>query len=300
MPYRNIFIANRASLRIKNGQLIITNDEDTFSFPTEDIRSVVIDNTLSTISVGAINKLAEDGVCVIVCNEKHMPSCKLLPISSYHRMNKRITLQFDQSKPKLKRLWQKIVTAKIENQAECLRLNCIQTYEDLRSIAKTVQSGDVTNREGYAANLYFKALFDKGFTRDEENDINAALNYGYAIIRSYIAKTVVCEGLEPSIGIHHRNELNRFNLADDLIEPFRPAVDLYVYENFKRMESEFNSFQKAQLVKLLNCKTIMDGKNCSLAHAAELLVQSLVCAFEKEEADLKLPTIVHTDYFTYD
>ena len=100
-------------------------------------------------------------------------------------------------------------------------------------------------------------MFGSDFTREKENEVNAALNYGYAIIRSYIAKTLICEGLEPSLGIHHKNQLNSFNLADDIIEPFRPVVDNYVYNNYKDWGNEFYTFQKAELVRLLNCKTIV-------------------------------------------
>ena len=208
MPFRNIFVENKASMRLKNNQLVVENDIDIFSFPIEDIKSIVIDNQYTTLSAKLVSSLAEEGVCLIITNDKHMPSCGLVPIASYHRLNKRINLQFNQSKPKLKRIWQSIAIAKIENQAECLRLNKIEGWEKVLNISKAVLSGDSTNREGYAANLYFKMLFGSDFTRDKENAINAALNYGYSIIRSYISKTIICEGLEPSLGIHHKNQLN--------------------------------------------------------------------------------------------
>lgn len=299
MPYRNIFIENEAAMKIKNNQLIIDNG-NVYSFPVEDIRSIVIDNQQTTLSAKLISSLADEGVCVIITNDKHIPSCELVPVATYHRLIKRINIQFSQSKPKLKRIWQKIVVSKIENQAVCLRINKIDEDEKLLSLSKSVLSGDSSNREGYAASIYFKLLFGKGFTREQENSVNAALNYGYAIIRSFIAKTIICEGLEPSLGIHHKNQLNQFNLADDVIEPFRPVVDNFVYQNYKDMCEEFNSFQKAELVRLLNCKIIVDDKYCSLSHAVELMIQSIVYSFEHEEINLKLPRIVNTDYFDYD
>ena len=247
-----------------------------------------------------MTKLADEGVCLIICDDKHIPSCELLPIGSYCRMNKRINLQFSQSKPKLKRIWQKIVQTKINNQAKCLEINSIEESKTLFAISKNVSSGDSTNREGYAARLYFKLLFGKEFTRDSENHINAALNYGYAILRSFIAKTVIAYGLEPSFGIHHKSQLNQFNLADDIIEPYRPIVDNFVYQNYINCEGTFSTAQKAELQLLLNSATVIDDNRHSVANAIELTVQSIISSFENEDIKLKLPDIIDTSYFNYD
>lgn len=299
MAYRNIFVANEVKMKLKNNQLIISNGDE-LSFPIEDIRSIVIDNHYSTLTSKLISKLADDGVCLIICDEKHIPSCELLPIGAYCRMNKRINLQFSQSKPKLKKIWQQIVQSKINNQAKCLELNSVNELNLLFGIAKNVASGDTTNREGYAARLYFKALFGKEFTRNDENNINAALNYGYAIVRSYIAKTLVTYGLEGSLGIHHKSQLNQFNLADDIIEPYRPIIDNYVYQNFNANTEELSTHHKAQLQLLLNSATVIDGTRHSVANAIELTVQSLIYSFENDKAALKLPKLSEISYFNYD
>lgn len=299
MAYRNIFISNEAKLRLRNKQLIVDNGEE-LSFPIEDIRSIVIDNAYTTLSAKLISKLSEDGVCVIVCDDRHTPSAVMMPIGVYCRVNKRVTLQFEQSKPKLKRIWQEIVKAKINNQARCLELNSVPKSEELYSMAKAVASGDSTNREGYAARVYFRSMFGNDFTRDDENRINAALNYGYAVFRSYISKTLVAYGLEPSIGIHHKNQLNAFNLADDIIEPFRPIVDNYVLKNYREWGEGFLTAQKADIVLLLNCAVTVDGKRHSAANAAELTVQSVISSFENDEVKLKLPVLNELSYFDYD
>lgn len=299
MAYRNIFISNEAKLRLRNKQLIVDNGEE-LSFPIEDIRSIVIDNAYTTLSAKLISKLSEDGVCIIVCDDRHTPSAAMMPIGVYCRVNKRVTLQFEQSKPKLKRIWQEIVKAKINNQARCLELNSVPKSEELYSMAKAVVSGDSTNREGYAARVYFRSMFGNDFTRDDENRINAALNYGYAVFRSFIAKTLVAYGLEPSIGIHHKNQLNAFNLADDIIEPFRPIVDNYVLKNYLEWGEGFLTAQKADMVLLLNCAVTVGGKRHSAANAAELTVQSVISSFENDEVKLKLPVLNELSYFDYD
>lgn len=299
MPYRNIFIANKASLKLKNNQLIVFNGNE-FSFPVEDIKSIVIDSEQTTISARLISFLAENGVCLIICDDKHMPNSQLVPMSVFCRVNKRINLQISQTAPKLKRIWQMIVSAKIENQAKCLEFNDKEQKDLLFSIAKSVKSGDSTNREGYAASLYFKALFGKDFTRSDENNVNAALNYGYSILRAYIAKTVVSYGLEPSLGIYHKNQLNAFNLADDIIEPFRPVVDLYVYQNYKNWNDNFSTPQKAELQLLLNSVCKIGNDNCSVSRAIDVLVQSIISSYENEKTELKTPTLCITSFFDYE
>lgn len=299
MAYRNIFIANQATLKLKNQQLVVNNGEE-FVFPVEDIRCIVIDNALTTISARLISFLAENGVCLIISDSKHMPSAQLVPIGTYCRVNKRIILQLSQTKPVLKRIWQQIVVAKIQNQSACLKFNNKQESEKLSNIAKSVLSGDSNNREGYAANLYFKSLFGKDFTRSQDNEVNAALNYGYAIIRAFISKTLISYGFEPSIGIHHKSQLNAYCLADDLIEPFRPIVDLYVSQNYTAWDGKFSTAQKGELLRLLNSVSLVDGERYSVAYAIELLIQSIISSYENGEIILKLPTLIETSYFDYD
>lgn len=190
--------------------------------------------------------------------------------------------------------------AKINNQAKCLELNEIDEAQTLYPISKSVASGDTTNREGYAARLYFKSLFGDDFKRDDETGINAALNYGYAILRSFIAKTIVAYGLEPSLGIHHKSQLNQFNLADDIIEPYRPIIDNFVYQNYVDWGEEFFTPQKAELQLLLNCAIEIDGNRHSVANAIELTIQSIIFSFENEEIALKLPNLIDISYFNYD
>lgn len=296
MPYRNVFITNSSKLSLKNNQLLVNNG-DVFVFPIEDIRSVVIENQQTLLTSALISKLSSSGVCVIICDEKHLPSSVLIPINSFSTPRDRIELQISQSLPFKKRLWQSIVVSKIKNQSKCLEFVGVDNKK-ISAIASSVTSGDVTNREGYAANIYFKMLFGKNFTREQENTINIALNYGYSILRSFIARTITVYGLEPVFGIHHSNKYNAFNLADDIIEPFRPVVDLYVYYNIN--SQEFGTFQKGELVRLINAVIVSGDEKHSVAFAIERMVQSLVLSFEKKEDLLKLPQLLKTDYFDYD
>lgn len=298
MAYRNIFIANTAKLSTKNEQLIVDNGES-FSFPIEDIRCVLIEDYHSTVSTALISKFAEAGVTLLVCNDRHIPTAALNPINIYSRQLKQIKLQFDSSLPFRKRLWQQIVNAKILNQAKCLEINGISGYEELTIMTKDIKSGDPANVEGRAAAFYFKRLFGSDFRRTEETPLNAALNYGYAVIRAVICRTICLYGFEPSLGIHHCSELNNFNLADDLIEPFRPFVDSVV----KKTLFDYNVFDtrdKAELVRSLNATMLIKGKKFSIANAIEAVVQSYAECLNTGKTYIILPVLTELSYIGYE
>lgn len=294
MPYRNIFIANTAQLTAKNEQLVVENGE-TFSFPLEDIRCVLIEDFRTSISTALLSKFAEHGVTLLICNQKHLPTAMLCPINGYSRQLKQIRLQMLQTLPSKKNLWQQIVRKKIKNQAACLTILDKEGGEALQNLANSVNSGDPANVEGRAAARYFKLLFGKDFTRGAETPLNAALNYGYALVRGVICRTICLYGLEPCLGIHHCSELNNFNLADDLIEPFRPFIDLVVARTLFDYD-EFGTQDKAMLLKSLNATVIINGKKHSVADAIEISVQSYCECLAKKGALLILPTVIDLEF----
>jgi len=290
MGYRSVVISSAVHISVKNRQLIISG-EATGSIPVEDIRTLMIESRAATITSYALSELSENGVCVYLCDEKHLPSAVLQPFCRYSRQRKQLMLQLEQSKPTEKRMWRDVVVSKITNQAKCLEL-CGVNDEQVKKVTRLslqVQSGDPTNIEAQAAVLYFRALFGSSFSRSEENEINAALNYGYAIVRGYIARILANYGFEPCLGIHHHSELNNFNLADDLIEPFRPLVDLFVFQNMP--EGNLSPSDKRELCNILNYEMISGKEHHATAYAIERLVHSLErCMGDKEES-LLLPYI---------
>ena len=213
-----------------------------------------------------------------------------------------IRMQFDQSKPALKRLWQQIITAKISNQAECLRRFDTGKVSELDILSQNVQSGDAGFNESKAAAIYFRALFGSDFNRREENILNAALNYGYAIIRGTIAKQLVLYGLEPSAGIFHRSEVNAWNLADDLIEPYRPVVDFFVRQEVfpKKDVIAMSPKLKQDLYRLLNVDMLLGKERFRVAYAVEKTVQSLQNSFLRKEPLLSLPQLIGLEQHRYE
>jgi CRISPR-associated protein Cas1 len=214
-----------------------------------------------------------------------------MPYNNHSRTLKVLKNQINSTEPLKKRLWKNIITYKLKNQAEVLQLARKKESMILKAMSNKVFSGDTDNKEAQGARIYFKALFDN-FTREDEGWINSALNYGYTIIRGAIARSVSAYGFAPAIGIHHRNELNNFNLADDLIEPFRPIVDLWVYNNRSEDKLELSKEDKYNLVELLNYDMIICDEKHSVLNAIDLTVQSLSISFEKNNHELlKLPSL---------
>lgn len=299
MEYRNIFLANPARLSVQREQLVIEQAEK-FTVPLEDISSVLIESQQVTLSAHAATALANHGITVFLCDEKHLPSCQLLPINQYCRQRKLLMAQCEIGKPLQKQLWQQIVIRKIQNQAQCLRLMGKPGWEDLRQIAGTVLSNDSDNREAVAAALYFPRLFGDNFSRGSDDPRNAALNYGYAIVRGGIARNLVMHGLESCIGIHHRSELNNFNLADDLIEPFRPIVDLYVAQNFSVTDDVLTAQQKAGLFNLTNYLVKQAGRKYRVMLAIDRSCAALANSVTEQMLLLELPELIPLELHRYE
>lgn len=215
-----------------------------------------------------------------------------LPFLPHSRATRWLRLQLDLPRPVAKQSWAAIVRKKIANQAACLSLMGVEGKNQLESYARRVRSGDSERMEGQAAAFYFTKLFGRDFQRGQERWANAALDYGYAVLRGTIARGLVAHGLLPSIGLFHASEQNAFNLADDLIEPFRPLVDLYVAKHHVANDAELQPEDKAALVGLLNVDVGMQRGVMSTLAAIEHAVESLARIYEGgTESVLELPTL---------
>lgn len=246
------------------------------SFPIEDLLSVLIESRQCTITTAALSALAKEGVAVFTCDEKHIPCAVTLPFSRHSRQLEVTHQQLNWTVSEKNRWWQQIVQAKIRNQAECLALcgRCEKAVI-LRKRSDAVRRGDSENIEATAAAIYFPALFGEGFTRGAEADTrNAALNYGYAILRGCMARCLAVYGFIPWMGLHHESTLNAWNLADDMMEPYRPVVDLFVAAQVGSNAS-LDTRLKSWLFNLLNMDIRSGGQRHSVAYAMERQTQSL-------------------------
>ena len=300
MGYRNIKIESSIGLHIKNSQLII--GDKGISFPLEDINCVLIENQSVTVSSYILQEFAKNEIALYVCDEKHLPNAVLLPLVKHSRHFKMLTRQIEAGKPLIKRLWQQIIVCKIKNQALCLKEMGLDGYDKLLAMTKEVQSGDKTHVEAKAAAYYFRALYGDDFTRDNECIINSAMNYAYAIIRGLIARSIVCYGLEPSLGMFHHSELNSFNLVDDLIEVFRPLVDLYVASHFDiaEVDSDLTPQIKRDLFNIINYDMSVKGDKRIISNCIDMLVYSYSGAIQGNRTDLELPELIPLQVHSYE
>ncbi|MBQ9673624.1 MAG: type II CRISPR-associated endonuclease Cas1 [Ruminococcus sp.] len=298
MGYRIIFLTNPVKLSTKNEQLMIDNGEVT-RVPLEDIECIVADTSQLNVTARLLSKFSEYAITFYITDKSHHPCGVFLPVCKHCRHMSVLQNQINMTLPTKKKLWKQIIYQKIENQATVLKLCNIENWAEIENLKNKVKSGDTDNMEAVAASKYFKLLFGKTFTRTQENGINAALNYGYAILRSTIEKYLIAYGYEPSIGLFHKSTLNNFNLADDIIEAYRPIVDLFV-NRFVCESDELSTVRKAQLVNLLNCDVIIDKKIFACAHSIEISVNSLTSFIRKNRNDLLLPQIIDLEQHKYE
>ncbi|MEG2203169.1 MAG: type II CRISPR-associated endonuclease Cas1 [Christensenellaceae bacterium] len=291
--WRTVVVNDSDRISIQNNWLLIEG-EQVARVPLDELYSIVVDNPKTLLSVGAINAMTQQGVHIIYCNEKHLPVSVILPHNMHYRPLNVLKKQLSLKKQFKDEIWQKITCAKIENQSQVLKMcGCKrETVERLLEYSKDVRIGDVTNREGLAAKMFFREMFGSNFIRMNDDGINSALNYGYAIIRSAFAKTLASYGYNSVIGLHHISETNAFNLADDLMEPLRPIVDLWIDENNDDLDKELTRDNRRKLVNLINETVRIDNKMTKVRYAIDKYVSSLSTAIEKSSVNaLKLPYI---------
>lgn len=292
MTWRSVMISRPARLRREHFSLAI-DQEDTAFVPFEDIAVIVLNHREIVLTHPVLSACAEYGIGLFATGDNHQPSGVFLPFLQHSRSTRLMRLQQGAARPLIKRAWAAIVRRKIANQAACLRLTGRNGMDQLDSYARRVRSGDPDRLEGQAAAIYFTRLFEPRFRRDQPRWSNAALDYGYAVLRGAIARGLVAHGLHPSIGLFHASEQNAFNLADDLIEPFRPLVDLHVATQAPPVNAdELTPRDKSALVALLNVDMDMPRGTMSVLAAIEQTVESLVRTLESEnEGLLELPTL---------
>lgn len=261
----------------------------------EDVDAVLLTAHNATITKQALARMAEQGTVGVVCGSNFMPSALVLPISHHFQSCKILHLQVSVSKPLCKRIWQNLIISKISNQTRALRMFHPESSSvaKLEAARRKVQSGDSGNMEGYAARLYWSGLMGNDFRRDpDKGGFNPLLNYGYAILRSMVARAVCAAGLNPSLGVHHHNQYNPFCLVDDLMEPLRPAVDIQVMRTIPKTDNlpeELSPRLKRSIGEVRFARLNYHGK-CDLAGAAQRMAQDLVNSFEERKNLIGTPT----------
>lgn len=282
MGWRILQLTKPCRLSVKQKQLFYEADDTSTTIPIEDLSVVVLETCFVQLTGNVLSEFAANGVVLLTCDTSHLPSGTFFPFHNNSRYSEIAHIQVAASEPLKKRIWQSVVQQKILNQSAVLR--ALGTDNALCKVAKHVQSGDADNREAYAAQLYWRLLFADFTRRDDSNIINKALNYGYAIVRGCIARNIVASGLVPCFGIHHDNQLNQFNLVDDMMEPLRPFVDYYVAKLNLSAYTELTPELKNKLISVLICNADMHGETISVLKCAEMMASSLAKAFKQKDS----------------
>lgn len=279
MGWRTIVVNKNCKLSYKNDYLIIRS-EDLKMIHLSEINTIIIENGMASITSYLINELSNKKIKLIICDEKHNPSCEMMPYYGAFNTSKKVMNQSKWKKDKKDKVWQYLIKYKIHNQAMLLKKLEIAGYEKILRYEKQVEIADKTNREGHAAKVYFNLLYGMDFNRNDIDNTNIALDYGYTILLSLMNREVVSKGYITQIGINHKNEFNQFNLSCDLMEIYRPLIDEIVYLN---REFVFDKEYKHKLINVCNREVYIQGKKQYLSNAIPIFINTVFDFLENDE-----------------
>lgn len=284
MGWRTVVVSRHAKVSLSSNNLVIQTDQDCYHVPVSDIDVLLLSTLEGVITTAAINALNRAQATIIFIDESGNPSCEILAVSSPRKNAERIRQQVNWQQRRIEMLWTRIVASKINNQkVVCNHLHCGNTV--IESALQELEVNDTSNREAVAARAYFPAVFGKGFSRADLDEINAALNYGYAILHSLVNREIVIRGNLTCIGIHHNRTDNQYNLGSDLMEPFRPIINQWV------ASQKFNTFTpdiKFGLIDLLNLEIEFNGKTGLLRNIIGQHVSNCLRFLNEELDEIKV------------
>lgn len=292
MIKRVLCFENPARLSLKLAQMVVELQDVTRTLPIEDIGVVILDHKQITITHALIDALLANNVAIVTSNDKHLPVGLMLPLDGNTLQSERFRSQIDASEPLKKQMWQQTIVAKILGQAHVLGTQLIK-HNNMLKWAKDVRSGDTENMEARAAAFYWRNMFEKdAFIRDPQGlPPNNLLNYGYSIVRAMMARALVGAGLLPTLGIHHHSRYDAYCLADDIMEPYRPFVDMKVLEMWKNggITSDISSDQKRELLGITTMDVSISGHRSPMMLAIQTTAQSVQKCYSGEARKIIYP-----------
>lgn len=284
-------------LRLKLDNLCVTRGKEEFIIPLEDINMIIMSNLNGNITCRVLDAFTKYNIAFVVCNNQHLPSGIFTGLNSHSRVSKIFKSQIAWTEEFKNKTWKMIVYAKIKNQRDVIKKIAGDNRQDrvqlMDELLDNIEVGDETNREGHAAKVYFNTIFGMEFKRFEDDLTNACLNYIYAIVRAFLARTIVAYGLSGIIGVHHKSEYDNFALVDDLMEPFRALCDEYVVDILKEHQV-FDFKMRHKLLDFLNEKILYKGKRMYISSVMDVYVQSFIkyCS-SLDEQDLIFPEVIY-------
>ena len=284
MSWRILYIEESDYLSLYLDNVKVVKNEEELLVPISDMNTIILDNYKITLSVHLMIELTKQNVNIVVCNLEHLPHALIIPFGGASQTSINIRKQIEWDEMRKAFVHQSIIKAKIKNQLTLLKTinKNTDTILKLEQYMEEVALSDKTNREGLAAKMYFKAIFGNEFKRFDDDIINAGLNYGYAILRSLISKTILVKGYHTSLGFFHKGPNNLFNLSDGFIETFRPIVDYWVHKNLIK-EKIFLREHRFELVKLTTSNIFFNDSSQSIFNAMRLYIDHVISYVESED-----------------
>lgn len=295
MGYRQVIIKKSEKLHFKDKQLIIDKDNQSTKIPLEDINYILIEDSTTIITTRLLAELGKNAISLIVCDERFDPTSIMYPYNYHFKQLDVFTHQLEIDDSIKNEFWNQIVKRKIENSIRVLEMTSKEEFpiSKLNEYINEVIDGDSKNREGLAAKIYFRSIFGSDFIRFYDDNINAALNYGYTILASAIIRNLAVYGLNTYLGIHHNSKINNFNLAYDFLEPYRSVIDKFVYDNKDDIVLPLSFEFRKKLINLLNKEVLHQNKKYTIEYSISLLIKSYIKSFSTGEIKLDLPTIIY-------
>lgn len=295
MDYRQVIIKKSEKLHFKDNQLIIDKDESSTKVPLEDINYILIEDSSTILTTRLLAELGKNAISLIVCDEIFEPTSIMYPYNYHFKQLDVFSHQLEIDDSIKNEFWNQIVKIKIENSIRVLEMTSKEEFpiSKLTEYINEITDGDSKNREGLAAKMYFRSLFGSDFIRFYDDNVNAALNYGYTVIASAIIRNLAVHGLNTYLGIHHSSKINNFNLAYDFLEPYRSVVDKFVYDNKDDIVLPLSFEFRKKLINLLNEEVLHQNKKYTIEYSIGLLIKSYIKSFSTGEIKLDLPSIIY-------
>lgn len=295
MGYRQVLIKKSNKLLFKDNSLVVEKEGILTKVPLEDINYILIEDSATILTARLLAELGKSGIALIICDETFKPVSIMYPYNYHYKQLDVFSKQLQLKEEYKNDYWNLIVKRKIENSIRVLEMTSKEEFpiSKLNEYKEEVTEGDITNREGLAAKIYFRSLFGSNFIRFYDDAINSALNYGYTIICSAIIRNLSVFGLNTFLGVHHNSKINNFNLAYDLLEPYRCLVDKFVYENKDNIVYPLSFNFRQNLINLLNKEVSHQNRKYTVEYSISLLIKSYVKSFTTGEINLDLPYITY-------
>lgn len=295
MGYRQVIVKKSDKMHFKDNQLVIEKENASSKIPLEDISYVLIEDSTTVLTTRLLAEFGKNAIALIICDETFKPTSIMYPYNYHFKQLEVFSYQLEITEDVKNEFWNQIVKRKIENSVRVLEMTSKEEFpiSKLNEYINEVVDGDIKNREGLAAKMYFRSIFGSDFIRFYDDKINAALNYGYTIIASAIIRNLAVFGLNTYLGIHHNSKINNFNLAYDFLEPYRSIVDKYVFDNQDEIVFPLSFEFRKKLINLLNKEVLHNNKRYTVEYSISLLIKSYIKSFSTGKIALDLPIIIY-------